>query len=228
MLFDLRGQISLLIWHFVIIIKSTRWSANLSPSHSNFSFGIICGRLWGSLSIEVHLGSISFSALTSFEKQCHKGLTKVVQPKKVASRIEQISTQPHSLLAWQIGMCWMLQRMGKLLRNMSAAMSRSEWFLGTGERTLSGFDIWSILAYAIVNSFHRNNLTFVFWPFSSAPGQSNSCTYWIAIHAEYEQACAPKTVSARYEVLFTSVFFTDVSTERKSSIFDHLRPHPDF
>ena len=45
----------------------------------------------------------SFSE-TSFEKQCHKGLTRVVQPVKVASRIGQISTQPHSLLAWQIGM----------------------------------------------------------------------------------------------------------------------------
>ena len=46
----------------------------------------------------------SFSE-TSFEKQCHKDLTRVIQPEKVASRIQQISTQPHSLLAWQIGMC---------------------------------------------------------------------------------------------------------------------------
>ena len=151
----------------------------------------------------------------------------------MASRIEQISTQPHSLLAWQIGMCWMLQRMGELLRNMSAAMSRSEWFLGTGERTISGFDIWSILAYAIVNSFHRHNLTFVFWPFSSAPGQSNCCTYWIAIHAEYKQACAPKTVSARYDkyiffnrVLFTSVFlqtFLLKKSPRFLTIYGHTQ-----
>ena len=42
-------------------------------------------------------------------------------------------------------------------------------FWGTGERTISCFNIWSISAYAIVNSFHRNNLTFVFWPSSCAP-----------------------------------------------------------
>ena len=30
----------------------------LSPSHSYFSFGIICGRLWGSLAVEDHLRSI--------------------------------------------------------------------------------------------------------------------------------------------------------------------------
>ena len=39
-------------------MKSTRWSDNLSPSHSYFSFGIICGRLWGSLAVEDHLRSI--------------------------------------------------------------------------------------------------------------------------------------------------------------------------
>ena len=47
---------------------------------------------------------LSFSE-TSFEKQCHKGLTRVIKPEKVASRIRQISTQPLGLLAWQIGMC---------------------------------------------------------------------------------------------------------------------------
>ena len=67
---------------------------------------------------------------TSFEKQCHKGLTRVIQPEKVASRIRWISTQPRSLLVWQIGMCWMLQRMGELLRNMSTAMARSVRFFG--------------------------------------------------------------------------------------------------
>ena len=30
----------------------------LSPRHSYFSFGIICGRLWGSLAVEDHLRSI--------------------------------------------------------------------------------------------------------------------------------------------------------------------------
>ena len=30
----------------------------VSPSHSYFSFGIICGRLWGSLPVEDHLRSI--------------------------------------------------------------------------------------------------------------------------------------------------------------------------
>ena len=57
----LGSKISLLMWRFVIIIiiiKLTQWSANLSPSHSNFSFGIICGRLWGSLAVEDHLRSI--------------------------------------------------------------------------------------------------------------------------------------------------------------------------
>ena len=43
---------------FVIIIKSTRWSANSSLNHSYFSFGIICGRLWGSLAVEDHFRSI--------------------------------------------------------------------------------------------------------------------------------------------------------------------------
>ena len=48
--------------------------------------------------------------LFSFLKQVSKNsatraLTRVVQPEKVASRIGQISTQPHSLLAWQMGMC---------------------------------------------------------------------------------------------------------------------------
>ena len=53
----LRSKMSLLIWLFVIIIKSTRWSANLSPAQSYFSFGIICGRLWGSFAVEHHLQS---------------------------------------------------------------------------------------------------------------------------------------------------------------------------
>ena len=54
----LRSTISLLIWLFVIIIKLTRWSANLSPSHSYFSFGTICGRPLGSLEAGDHLRSI--------------------------------------------------------------------------------------------------------------------------------------------------------------------------
>ena len=55
----LGNKISLLMWLFVIImIKLTQWSANLSPSHSYFSFQIICGRLWGSLAVEDHLRSI--------------------------------------------------------------------------------------------------------------------------------------------------------------------------
>ena len=54
----LRSTISLLIWLFVIIIKLTRWSANLSPSHSYFSFGTICGRPLGSLEAEDDLRPI--------------------------------------------------------------------------------------------------------------------------------------------------------------------------
>ena len=38
----------------------------MSPSHSYFSFGIICGRLWGSLAVEGHLRSWdSFTVLYS-------------------------------------------------------------------------------------------------------------------------------------------------------------------
>ena len=47
-----------LIWLFVKIIKLTRWSPILSPSHSYFSFGIISGQVWGSLVVEDHLRSI--------------------------------------------------------------------------------------------------------------------------------------------------------------------------
>ena len=66
------------------------------------------------------------------------------------------------------------------------------------------------------------------------PGKSNSCTYRVAKHAEYKQACAPKTVLTRYGKYFFSteyclrVFFEDVSTDKKSSIFDLLQPQPEF
>ena len=52
------------------------------------------------------------------------------------------------------------------------------------------------------------------------PGKSNSCTYRVAKHAEYKQACAPKTVLTRYGKYFFSteyflrVFFEDVSTDK--------------
>ena len=42
---------------FLITIKLTRWSANLISSHSYY-FGIICGPIWGSFTIEDHLWSI--------------------------------------------------------------------------------------------------------------------------------------------------------------------------
>ena len=51
---------------------------------------------------------------------------------------------------------------------------------------------------------------------------------------EYKQACAPKTVLTRYGKYFFSteyclrVFFEDVSTDKKSSIFDLLQPQPEF
>ena len=56
---------------FVVIINRTQWSSNLSPSHSNFPFGIISGRHWDSFTVEDHLRSIlgiicsrgSFSAM---------------------------------------------------------------------------------------------------------------------------------------------------------------------
>ena len=65
-------------------------------------------------------------------------------------------------------------------------------------------------------------------------GKSNSCTYRVAKHAEYKQACAPKTVLTRYGKYFFStqyclrVFFEDVSTDKKSSSFDLSRSHPEF
>ena len=46
------------MWLSVITIKLKQWSAGLSPSHFYFSFGIISGRLWGSLAVEDHLRSI--------------------------------------------------------------------------------------------------------------------------------------------------------------------------
>ena len=42
---------SLLMCLSVIIIKLRQWSANLSPGHFYFSFGIICGPFWGSLAV---------------------------------------------------------------------------------------------------------------------------------------------------------------------------------
>ena len=57
------GVILLLL--FVITIKLTRWSANLSPSHSYVSFGIICGPSWGSFavlySVERNTKSVKFA-----------------------------------------------------------------------------------------------------------------------------------------------------------------------
>ena len=51
----LRSKILLLLLFVLITIKLTPWSTNLSPSHSHFSFGIICG-LYGRGSFAVHLG----------------------------------------------------------------------------------------------------------------------------------------------------------------------------
>ena len=97
----------------------------------------------------------SFSE-TSFEKQCHKGLTRVIQPEKVASRIRQISTQPHSLLAWQN---WhvlnVVKNGGTANEDVSYTVAIRMISAGSGERTISCFKIWSISAYATVNSFHR-------------------------------------------------------------------------
>ena len=57
----------LLLLLFVITIKLTRWSVNLSPSHSymHISFGIICGPSWGSFavlySVERKTKSVNFA-----------------------------------------------------------------------------------------------------------------------------------------------------------------------
>ena len=55
----------LLLLLFVITIKLTRWSANLSPSHSYVSFEIICGPSWGSFavlySVERNTKSVKFA-----------------------------------------------------------------------------------------------------------------------------------------------------------------------
>ena len=57
----LRSKISLLIWRLVIITKLKRWYVNLSASHSYFSFGIICGRLWESLAVSETLNTFIHS-----------------------------------------------------------------------------------------------------------------------------------------------------------------------
>ena len=44
--------------YFILRGHDTMIRQLLSPSHSYFSFGIICGRLWGSLAVEDHLRSI--------------------------------------------------------------------------------------------------------------------------------------------------------------------------
>ena len=51
----LRSKIYHLIWLFITIVKSTGWSVNLSPSHSYFSFGIICGPFWRSFVVSLSL-----------------------------------------------------------------------------------------------------------------------------------------------------------------------------
>ena len=107
-------------------------------------------------------------------------------------------------------------------------------FGGTGERTISCFNIWSISAYAIVNSFHRNNLTFVFWPSSCAPERAIVVLTGLQNMPNINRRVRHKTVLTRYGKYFFSteyclrVFFEDVSTDKKSSIFDLLRPHPEF
>ena len=64
----MRSKILLLIWLTVVIIKSKQWSDNLSPSHSYFSFGIICGRLWDHLRSRIICGPFwgSFAVSGSF------------------------------------------------------------------------------------------------------------------------------------------------------------------
>ena len=107
-------------------------------------------------------------------------------------------------------------------------------FWGTGEPTISCFNIWSISAYAIVNSFHRKQSYICILALFLCPGKSNSCTYRFAKHAECKRACAPKTVLTRYSKYFFSteyclrVFFEDVSTDKKLSSFHLLRPRPEF
>ena len=46
----LRSKILLLLL-FVITIKMTPWSSNLSPSHPYLSFGIICDPFWGWIAV---------------------------------------------------------------------------------------------------------------------------------------------------------------------------------
>ena len=94
---------------------------------------------------------------TSFEKQCHKGLTRVVQRVKVASRIGQVSTQPHYKFARVAN--WHVLNVAKNGGTAKDCVSCNEaiqmFFWETGERTISCFIVWSISAYAIVSSFHR-------------------------------------------------------------------------
>ena len=81
----LRSKIYRLIWLFVTIVKSTRWSVNLSPSHSYFSFGIICGWLQWSLAVKDHLRSIlkiicSLVIITGVKVPVYFG-NKMIQPR---------------------------------------------------------------------------------------------------------------------------------------------------
>ena len=126
--------------------------------------------------------------------------------------------------------------MGKLLYKeyVSCNVAIRMIFWGTGERTISCFSIWSISAYAIVNSFHRKQSYICILALFLCPGKSNSCTCRIAKHAEYKQTCAPKTVLTRYGKYFfqqSTVYVCFLKTfllTKKSSIFDLLWPHPEF
>ena len=81
----LRSKIYRLIWLFITIVKSTGWSVNLSPSHSYFSFGIICGWLQRSLAVKDHLRSIleiicSLVIITGVKVPVYFG-NKMIQPR---------------------------------------------------------------------------------------------------------------------------------------------------
>ena len=61
----------------------------LSPSHSYFSFGIICGRLWGSLAVEDHLRSILGIICGTVQHGKMKSILCKKSIKKEKKRIEE-------------------------------------------------------------------------------------------------------------------------------------------
>ena len=166
---------------------------------------------------------------TSFEKQCHNGLTEFVQLERVASRRRQISTW-HSSLPCLRGKlacaecckecenCWAESQ-------LQCRVLNDFWELANA-LYLAPFGADQPILWSIAST--ENNITFVhvFWPFS-VPLTEQKFYLQDCKCAKYKQAYAPKTVLASCGKIFFSreyhlwVFFEDTPTDRKSLTFDH-------